>query len=512
MTPSLRTPKWRWPLARLGLFTLAEAGLLVVTGAALRRFLQDAAAGEWIGLSGGALAAAALGSFAAGWFRSVVAEDLGMAYANDLRAMLAAHAALPGKRRRLGALAVRLTGDINPMRDWASLGLSDTAAGAAMVVSAIIVLTQAAGTPGLIAGAAVIAGAFLWFIALRGSLLQALTALRVSRGRVAAAAGDIVLGAGAIARFDAIGREQRRLDRRATQLRADAVRRRRWAAALEAPAALAAPAIVVLMLIVPGKGLDAGGWALVLFAAGLVGLGLRALARAVDSHGAFVVARRRMQAAAARIEEAAPAGALRAPRPRPDTPLFSFALPQVGEIKLGSGDVVLVHAAQSARAIEALQRVAAQNGGGLLNGVRIEALLAKEVARKVGIATPGIPLLRASLRRNLSLRRATASTKEMHAALRAVGLSRSRWKLETRIDPALSFPDEHTQALMRIARAIAHKPDVLIVAEPILQFSPDTPAMVARIAEFTGAAVVCASSATAPPGVGRIVLTDPLAV
>jgi ABC-type multidrug transport system fused ATPase/permease subunit len=497
MTPKVLAPERRLPFARLGLFSLAEAGAISATAVLVRAVFDGAADATFVAIAC-ALAATGVAAFAFGWLRAVAAEDIGMGYANEVRLLLAAHAAAEGARARLGALAVRMTGDLNPMREWVSLGVSEALAATASIVGACVALAIAAGAAGLSGAITIVFATGVYFAALRPPLVRALRRLRSSRGRVAALAGDIVLGAAAIHRYDVFSRESRRLTRRGEQLRKDAVYRRRLAAALEAPAALAAPLLAIGLAALQAPALGAamtGDLALILFGAGLLGLGLRSGARAFDAQASFSVAQERLRTLARAVERS------ETPSPSSDAePVagaaadFAMRLPDGETATVERGKVLLVHAPESLEALEYVVSAGQPDSGSRLGRRPLAVLTRRDRARRVALATPAVPLLRGSVRRNLSLRRMGVSDEAMNQALNLVGLARARWTLERRIDPSIREPDEHSQALLRIARAVAHRPRIILVAEPTLYFAPDAPALYRKVAEATGAAIVAASA------------------
>lgn len=463
-TPQTKPPAIAQILApgRRGPFAgLVSLGLLESLALASIAFAVEAAlapAGET--RTQALVALAALGAAAAGlsWARMTAAEDFGMRYVNDLRIDLARHAvasAGAGRPRRLGAVSVRLTSDLTALRDWAAVGVSDLVAGAAAAGASLFILAQA-GQAGLAGGAAVFAVQALLSLALWRPLSKAHETLRRARGRVSAMAGDIVLAAPALAQFRAGAREARRLAKRSDALRAAAVRRRALAAWAAAPAA-AALAIGVLAAASTG-GAIVGMTGLVL-GLGFAGAASAAFARALDMALASKAARARMTALAG---EAADADRARAAAPE-------TALPQPA-----SGEIVLVrgeHAGAACLAVEAMA----------------------EQARSRRLVSPSAPLIRASIRRNLALRRPKASDAALERALALAGLDPSAWPLDRRLDPALHTPDLWTQSRLRLARAIAHGGKAIFVAEPALLHEPDYEELLRAACQETGAAVVAAS-------------------
>lgn len=492
MTPKILAPQRRMPLARLGLLTAAEAGLLALGGGALRALIDAVALNQSALLPCAALVAVGALGCAVAWLRAVLAEDVSMSYANDLRGMLMEHAVTSHTSpRRLGLLAVRLTGDVTPMREWVATGLADTGSALASIIAGLFILWLAASWPGASVGMGLVTVfAFLLWIA-KGPLETRMRELRAERGRVSAMAGEIVMSAATIARYDAVAREKRRFDERASNLRNAAVSRRRFAALLEVPGGLILAVIATLVVVAQGaiQGLD---WALLFFAAALLATAFRTAGRAMDSYVAYAVAEVRMQVLAEQIEAAATR-----PRRRKPEEESAFFLAPFGEnaVGLDRNDVALIRAETLIEAVDSVEQNALRTGGALLQGVALSSLKDRALGKRVALVSPKLPLMRASLRRNLSLGRRDTTEDELRAALTVVGLDGAGWDIERRLDPNANEPDAYSQTLLRLARALTHQAEVIVVAEPLLYHAPEAPALYRALAKHSNACVLAASAA-----------------
>lgn len=498
MTPKILAPGRRIPLARLGLLTAAEAGVLALGGVAIRSLIDAIGAGQSALWPCASLAALAILGSAAAWLRAVQAEDVSMSYANDLRGMLMEHAvASHASRRRLGLLAVRLTGDVTPMREWVATGLAETGSAAASIFAGACILWLAASWLGVGVGVGLACALALVLWLAKKPLETRMRELRAERGRVSALAGDIVISAATIARYDAIAREKRRFNERTNGLRDAAVKRRRLAALLEVPGGLAL-ALVAIVAVATQGAMTSVNWALLFFAAALLAAAFRTAGRAMDSYVAYAVAEARMHVLAEQIDAASVRGRGRKPG---DSAAFFIAFAGSQAIELEPGDVVLVRAGEMTMGIDAVELNALRSGAALLEGAALANLKSKALGRRVALVSPKLPLMRASVRRNLSLGRRDASEEELYAALAAVGIFGDAWDLERRLDPAIDEPDLYTQALLRLARALSHQAEVIVVAEPLLYHAPDTPALFRAIAKHANACVLAACAA--PPLAGQ---------
>jgi ATP-binding cassette, subfamily B, bacterial len=491
MIPRLLAPQRRIALAQLAALAVVEATAMTGVALALKSATEGVASGviEWPPVA----LLSILGVLAAtlGWERVVATADFGMRYANELRANLARHAialASVNKRRRLGTMAMRMTGDLNALRDWAATGLSDLAASAGACLAAIAILASVLGGFGLaiVLGAVVLNG--LLALVMFSQLSRAARDVRRTRGRVSALAGDIVLGAAAIDTFRGGRREGRRLKKRSEQLREATVRSRRIAAMLAAPAAATTALATVVTLLLSGQGLSGmqtpGDWASFMFGLGFLAAGLAGGTRAVDGYVAYAVARHRVQHLAAQIVRPGKAPS-HAPASASVGGVQGLELPASSTIHKPGEVVTIAAGGDPSDAYKRVLELARSGAGVKLNGEPL-------CRRNLAIVSPAVPLLRGSVRRNLTLGRKGATESEVVSAMKLANLDTAVWSLESVIDPALELSDPWTSACLRLARAIAHKPRVILVAEPTFMVDRIVVTDYERIAAETGAILIVA--------------------
>jgi ABC-type multidrug transport system fused ATPase/permease subunit len=505
VSPPLLAPGRRRAFAGLAALSALEAAALAGSAAAGQTAIAALSAGApadgpllWLG-------AAAAGSVLTVWGRAAAAEAFGMAYVNDVREDLARHAlesAQHGRRTRIGTVTARMAGDLPALKHWVSLGLSDaTAAFAAGIAGAAVLIVGAPGA-GPAAAAAMLLVLALWLWACAGPLRRAWAAVRAERGRVSALVGDMVLASRAICAFGAQARELRRLRKRAARLRAASVSQRAQAALLLAPSALMLPIALTLAAAAPALDLaapaDAAGWAGYLFGAGLFAGAAAGLCRALDAWLAFAVASDRIErltlsdaspAAATETAPAPPAARARRATPGP----VSLVLDGAHHIA-EPGACLILDAAAAAAAVSCLLEPASK---ARLGDTALADLPAAARTRLIAVACPEVPLLRASLWRNLSPRRRDAPKAELTRALALAGVDPALWPHGAVVDPDADAGQDRAQARLRIARAVAARPAVIVIAEPALAADPDLPALARAIAEDSGAAVLCGAIAGA---------------
>jgi ABC-type multidrug transport system fused ATPase/permease subunit len=287
-------------LLGLGLARAAAtvAGILLLRRA-IDRGLSGAAPTEIGALVALLLLASAMGALVKVGERAR-AERLGALYAGAVRTRLLEHfLADPGRGgpARLGRLLARLSGELQAIRAWPGRGLPRLLSEGVLLLACAAAAFLLEPRLGLVLAALLLVTAAT-MAALRPGLLEAVAAARRARGRAAARAarllasrlaGEAVDGAG----VGAIDREEARLARLAAR------RGRASALLLVLPDLLRGLLVAALVLLAAGlapgppvsAGVVAGSLALL---AALVPA-LRELARVIDRHAAWRVARERLE-------------------------------------------------------------------------------------------------------------------------------------------------------------------------------------------------------------------------
>ncbi len=481
MIPRLVDRERRGALAVVIGLGLIEATCLAVAALSLGRAI-DAATALALGSAVGFAALAAIVS----WTRAVAAEDFGARYSGALRRYLAAQAVSrggEGRPGRLGVMAVRMTGDLNAMREWASIGLSETVAAGALLAAAGSILVLTVGPGGLWIAAAGLAPLVVTMALLIWPLMRAHEALRRERGRVAGLSGDIVQATRTLWALEAVNREGRRLDRRSEDLRRVSVRRRMAAAGIAAPAMAAAGlgGVAAALLVQGGVIMPLAGaaWAPVMLAMSFLATAATGFARALDQACAYKAGYARLSDA--ETDDETP-NSNDAEKPQPQTPSGAIEA-------AGVGQVAWISDLEPQRAIARIEAAWLQACAGERRRVRLM------------LAAPSLPLVRASLARNLSLGRATTGKTAMRRAVASVGLDPAQWPIDGLIDPLDPRLDPWTQARLRLARAVAHAPKAVFIAEPLLAALPDYDKLIQNVAsefELNVVALRLEGQATAP--------------
>lgn len=225
----------------------------------------------------------------------VEAERLGQAYVRALRRRLVEHLFSAGaaslQRFNRGGLWLRLTSDLNGLRQWISLGVARLVCALPMLVTLGLGLSFTQSRLALVALAAMVLLGLVAF-ALRTSLRTREAALRRARGKLA---GHVDRSLSLLEQdMSTAQREQalQRLRRRGREVAETAVARARLHGVLRGSTEFTVLAMTAAALILSAHVTDAARGelisALALFA--LLGAPLRDLARAYEMRQSFVVA------------------------------------------------------------------------------------------------------------------------------------------------------------------------------------------------------------------------------
>ncbi len=444
---------------------LGEVVSQVLAAAALKSVL--------IGASSGPVAAATLCVTAAlaatfAWRRGISGERLGQDYVNEMRTVLAHQAiavSASGGPGRFGTLAIRMNGDLNAIKEWADKGVCGGAAGAIGLLGAFVAAYIAAGPPGLLAcGTAavlVVVTAVVCLPELRFRIAQR----RRVKGRLSARVGDLLLGARSSAAFAAEPRVTRSVRKAGDAVLDASWRETSMTGAVLAPVLMAVPvgAAIITMLEHAGYSLTNGiaGWAALLFALSLTALALAMLVAALFQIIEHRIATRRLRELIGQAVRANPAA-----------PIGNTRLPPGPGLALRVGDETLVHAGDCC--VRPRSRVgphmAAITRGA--SSVFVGSHEASDIypidwARRVAVAGPLRPIARGRFRQVIAAKR-HAKPDAIGRALRLAGLPDSYQHDNPLLDPWSPEVDESTIARLRLVRALAHQPRVVIVDDPWL--------------------------------------------
>ncbi len=493
-------------VAALALGQAAGAGLAAFATRDAFAALHDGAATPLAALAVLAVSGGVIAAFRVA--ERAVAERLGGAYVAEARETLFLRAArTPPRalaRRRRGGLALRFVGDMAAIRGWVALGLPRVISAAITIPATAVVLVLL--DPRLaLAAAAPLALSLGALAALGRPLARTHRRERRVRARLASEMTDEMAHGAALRLVGRVGAIRARLRARSRQLiEASCARARIAAAARAVPDAGAGFAAAAMLAAAFGTGIAPATAAGALAALGLAVQPLRRLAEAHDRRQAWRVARDKLERALA--ADALPGRAAARRAPLDDAPALSF-----DGVRLGSGPLV--------NAVLARGEVGVLRGHGgagksrlLLTAAglepvregRVRAFGRAPAALPTGVIAyvgPCAPLVRGSVRRNLSLGLRPASEDAQRRALRAAGLETLAARpggLETRIADSGDDLSGGERGRLTLARALLGRPDLFLVDAADLRFDRRTLEHLIAHARTAGASLLMAVGDDAP--------------
>ncbi|MFO0688296.1 MAG: ABC transporter ATP-binding protein [Myxococcota bacterium] len=433
-------------------------------------------------------------------------ERLGQDYVTRVRLRIFDRVAVRPARvegeRRFGVTLTRLTGDLNSLRNWVSLGIARSVVATASVVGLLGSLAHFSPIAALVVLGVVAAGVLAVALvapALRRSVQEA----RKHRGRLANNLSEKVLAARAVWQLGRADHEKQRIRKQSEKLRDALVRRARWSALLRAAPEIAWPVAMVCVLaslVATARPMDELVVSVLLV--GMIMTAMGQIARALDYRIAFEEGRRRIDAM---LEE-----------PRIREARKAVALPGAGPVALEFEDVVVAGVFDRVRLrAEAGERVlvigptgagksallglAARlvepDGGEIrIDGIPVGRLELEALHAAVQLVSAELPLLRGTVLENVAYAAPEEDPEWIQRVAAACGLvgdaALAESGLETRVEErGANLPQGLRQRIL-LARAIVLRPRLLLIDEPGLLADPTSCAALEQALALVGATVV----------------------
>ena len=494
---------------------IAQAGVAVATALLVkngfdRLILPDAALQLRPAalFAGGLTLAIGLGAWLR-WRGHLDAEQLGQGYVHDLRLRLFRHIARIGaegaRQMSRGAIVLRFVGDLTALRQWISHGLARLTVSGLAAVLAIAVLAFVEPVVALAVGIAVAVAAGLALAV--GPRLRATTReSRRRRGRLAAQLNDRVANIGVVEAFGQETRERKRFERLSRRLRHALIARARVIGLLralsEASASFAGACALFAGALQVGLGLASPGAVVAaMVVAGLLAPRLQDLGRVYEYWNGALIAREKLK----QMLALKAVGRRRARKGR-----LGLA-PGPGRIELEGLRLAGLFEGLNAK-IEAGQRVAivGANGAGKstllrliagilhpdkgrvrLDGQDIRKCRWEDLRAAFAMVSPDLPLLRGSLRLNLTYGAESWSLEALQQTVAALKLdalvARLPAGIESRISESGGGLSTGERARIALARALLSRPRVLLLDEADANLDDDArEALVAVLKGFDG--------------------------
>ena len=433
------------------------------------------------------------------------AERLGQDYVTRVR--LEIFDRLAGRPRpaesnpRFGVTLSRLTGDLNSLRNWVSHGIARTIVASVSIaglVASLFYFSPLAG--GVITGLLVVSvlGSALALPSLRLSVREA----RRRRGRLTNNLSEKVLASRAVWQLGRTDYERIRIHRHSRALRDALVRRARWSAVLRSSAEIVWPvAIVALLAALVATAKPTSELVVSVLLVGMITTALGQIGRALDHRVAFEEGRRRIAAvlAAPRVREARRAVPLSGSAPL-DVVLSGISVDGVfAELSLRAtpGECVLVDGptgSGKSTLLALLLRHREPDAGEIqLGGISLGQIQLESLRSAVQLVSPELPLLRGTVLENIAGGAVDEGDDWIATVVDACALTRDLAQgagLETRVSEQGTNLSEGLRRRIRIARAIAMRPRLLLIDEPGLSADPISSMVLANASRLSGATML----------------------
>jgi ATP-binding cassette, subfamily B, bacterial len=436
----------------------------------------------------GALGAITVATSWLRWRGHLDAEILGQSYVHAVRTRLFRHVSRIGaegaRQMSKGALMLRFVGDLSALRQWVSLGLARLLVSGLAIAIALFFLAFLEPVIALAVGVAVaITGAASFAIgpSLRKSTFEA----RRRRGRMAAVLNDRISRIGVVEAFGQEKRERRRFRKLSRSIRSALIDRAQFIGMLraisEAGAGFAGIFALIVGAFLAGQGQATPGAVVSAMAiAGLLAPKIQDLGRVYEYWNGAKVARQKQEELLQLKPLGRPSGGDKRKHALEDGPgeirfrkvSFRDQISSI-DLRISAGSrAVLIGPNGSGKST--FLRLAAgilqpTSGKVVLDGQNLARRDWEDVRRAFSIVSPDLPLLRGSLRLNLTYGAQDADPDALNKLIDTCGLTELVERLNGGLNALLAENGEGLstgeRARIALVRALMAEPRVLILDE-----------------------------------------------
>lgn len=427
---------------------------------------------------------------AAAWLRwrsHLDAEHLGQSYVHAVRLKLFRHLTRIGadgaRQMSRGAVVLRFVGDLTALRQWISFGLARLTVSGLAAVLAVGMLSFIEPVVALAVAVAVIVAAAL-ALGIGPRLRVTTRETRRRRGRLASMLNDRVSHIGVVEAFGQENKEHKRFERLSTKLRHSLIDRARVIGLLrslsEASGSLASLCALIVGAVQVGAGhASPGAVVAAMVVAGFLAPRLQDLGRVYEYwNGALIAREKQLQLLALK-----PVGRRRR---RGKTEALADGDGAIGlddielkglfdglSVSIAAGERIAIVGPNGAGKSTLLRLIAgilhADAGTVRLDGQDIAKCRWQDLRRAFALVSPDLPLLRGSLRLNLTYGGDRPSDEVLLRVLSDLGLDalveRLRHGLDARISEDGAGLSTGERARIALARAVLVRPRVLLLDE-----------------------------------------------
>ena len=456
--------------------------------------------------AGGVLAAAAAATAALRGRERVDAERLGQAYTHRLRIHLFEHLTEMSARtvgqKAQGSTAMRFVGDLTVLRRWVSRGLARVVVAGTMASGALVALAFVSAVLAISVGVTIVVGASLSFVQ-GGALRSADRHARRRRSRLAGNVNEKIGAIGVVQANGAVDRETRRMTRQSRKLRDAMVRRAgrlgRLDAIAEATASVAIGAVLITGVLAR---VAAPTVAAAMVVVGLLSTQVRGLGRVQEYWQGACVSREAIQRFLDRptMQRDANPVPLEAGPGRLEIEALTLegAIVDVDAVVEAGSTVAIVgpNGAGKSTLLALVARMVDPDSGTVrLDGQDLATASIEDVRDAIGFVAADLPLLRGSLRRNLTYRQPKADDGEIADIATRCGLDGLIGRLdegyESRIAEGGRDLSSGERQRVLLARALLGHPPVLLLDEADANLDPATTGLVDRVLrEYDGTTLI----------------------
>ncbi len=421
------------------------------------------------------------------WRSQVDAEELGQSYIHAVRMTLFRHLARIGaegtRQMSRGAIMLRFIGDLTALRQWISLGLARLTVSGLAAILAIGALSFVEPVVAM-AVAVAVAVSLTLALAIGPKLRLRMRETRRRRGQLAATLSDRLAHIGVVEAFGQEAREAQRLRRLSRRLRRALVGRARVIGLLralsEASGGFASACALFVGAVQVSVGhATPGAVVAAMVVAGLLAPRLQDLGRVYEYWNGALIARQKQQQLLALQAVGRPVRGRGGRRLKDGPGRLQFKGVHLGHVLKGvnatieTGERVAIVGPNGAGKSTLLRVIAGildpDEGSVLLDGQNIAKTRWRDLRRAFALVSPDLPLLRGSLRLNLTYGAPKRTDRDLADIVDLLGLSDLVDRLPKGLDSRVSELGEGLstgeRARIALGRALLTRPRVLLLDE-----------------------------------------------